>query len=69
MILSFLSFFINMPCIAYCMFSSDTNPSTIGLLMVYALSVSDNVVGIAQSEAGLESKLVSIERIYKFMNI
>jgi ATP-binding cassette, subfamily C (CFTR/MRP), member 1 len=51
------------------MFSSDTNPSTIGLLMVYALSVSDNVVGIAQSEAGLESKLVSIERIYKFMNI
>lgn len=60
MMLSFLSFFINMPCIAYCMFSPDTDPATLGLLFVYALGISDSVVGIAQSEAGFESKLVSV---------
>lgn len=52
MVLSFLSFLINMPCIAYCMFSENTDPATMGLLMVYALGISDSVVNITQSEAG-----------------
>ena len=47
--LSFLSFLINMPCIAFCMFNENTDPATMGLLMVYALKISDTVVWLVQS--------------------
>ncbi len=67
--LAYLSFFINMPCIAYCMFSSNTDPSTMGLLMAYGLSLSYSIVGVALCQADFETKLVSLERIYKFMKI
>jgi ATP-binding cassette, subfamily C (CFTR/MRP), member 1 len=67
--LALLCFFINMPCIAYCMFSADNDSSVIGLLMTYALYLIFNVSGLVLSEADFETKLVSIERIYKFMEI
>ena len=67
--LAFLCFFINMPCIAYCMFSAQSDSSIIGLLMTYALYLIFNVANLVLTEADFETKLVSIERIYKFMEI
>lgn len=69
LVLSFLSFFINMPCIAYCMFSQGTDPSAMGLLMVYCLGVSEGIVALTWAQAGFTNQLVAIERIYKFMRI
>ena len=68
MMLSFLSFMINMPAIAYCMFLGD-NASLIGLLMVHALNLSEGIVGFTLEEAEFETQLVSIERLYRFMKI
>jgi hypothetical protein len=67
--LAFLSFLVNMPCIAFCMFNNTSNPSLVGLLMVYALSLSDDIIGLVLSLTDFETKLVSLERIYKFMHI
>ena len=58
-----------MPCIAYCMFSADSTSSVIGLLMTYAMYLIFSVAGLILCEADFETKLVSIERIYKFMEI
>jgi hypothetical protein len=68
-ILSLLSFFVNMPCIAYCMFNNSSNPSLVGLLMVYALSLSDSMIDLTLASAFFETKLISIERVYTFMGI
>lgn len=58
-----------MPCIGYCMFSNNSNPALMGLLMVYALSLSDFMINLTMASANFETKLVSLERIYTFMNI
>ena len=58
-----------MPCIAYCMFSNSSNPSLVGLLMVYALSLSDSMIDLTLASAFFETKLISIERVYTFMSI
>jgi ABC-type multidrug transport system fused ATPase/permease subunit len=58
-----------MPCIGYCMFSNESNPSTIGLLMIYAFTISLYAVFTTHSVATFETKMVSIERIYNFMAI
>jgi len=49
--LAYMSFLINMPCIAYCMFSKASDPATMGLLMSYAINLSFNIVGLTLSEA------------------
>ena len=67
--LGFLSFCINMPCIAYCMFSNSTNPAVMGLLMVYCLSLSNHVTSTTFIFSDLENKLISLERVYKFAAI
>jgi ATP-binding cassette subfamily C (CFTR/MRP) protein 1 len=59
-VLGFMSYLINMPCIGYCMLSNNTNPSLMGLLMVYALSLSDCMVSMTLSSAYFETKLVSL---------
>jgi len=51
------------------MLSNNTNPALMGLLMVYALSLSDCMISLTLASANFESKLVSLERIYTFMNI
>ena len=38
--LAFLSFCVNMPCLAYCMFSHQDNPALVGMLMAYSLTLS-----------------------------
>ena len=51
------------------MFSADSTSSVIGLLMTYAMYLIFSVAGLILCEADFETKLVSIERIYKFMEI
>ena len=64
-----LCFAVNVPCIAYSMFSSDSNSSTVGLLMNYALFLIYQLTGFIMTLAWFENNLISIERIYKFMSI
>ena len=52
------------------MFIDDkSNPSLIGLLMVYSISLSDYVVDLTFASSHFENKLISLERVYTFMNI
>jgi ABC-type multidrug transport system fused ATPase/permease subunit len=51
------------------MFSNSSNPSLVGLLMVYALALCESMTSLSLSSANFETKLVSMERIYTFMNI
>lgn len=67
--LAYLCFFVNIPCIGYCMFSDETDPAVMGLLMTYALFLIFNVSEVILCSANFETKLVSVERLYKFMHI
>ena len=52
------------------MFLGDkTNPSLIGLLMVYSISLSDYVAGLTFATSHFETKLISMERVYTFINV
>jgi len=64
-----LGFMISMPCIAYSLFFSDGNESTVGLLMNYALFITFQINGLIQCEAWFEANLITMERLYKFMEI
>jgi ATP-binding cassette, subfamily C (CFTR/MRP), member 1 len=59
-VLGFLSYLVNMPCIGYCMFSNNSSPALMGLLMVYALSLSDCMVSLTLASTYFETKLVSL---------
>jgi ATP-binding cassette, subfamily C (CFTR/MRP), member 1 len=67
--LSYLSFFINMGSIGYCLLSGNTNASLAGLLMNYAVNLSGDIILFTNSVTVFESKLVSLERVYSFMHI
>lgn len=67
--LSFISFFVNMTAIAYCMFSENENPSLAGLLLTYALTLADDIIDTMFCFTSLESKMVSVERVNNFMQI
>jgi hypothetical protein len=45
--LSYMSFFINMTSIGYCLLSSNTSASLAGLLMNYAINLSSDVINFA----------------------
>lgn len=64
-----MCYFINIPCIAYAMFNADSDPTTVGLLMTYAMSIAGSIRGIVYCQAGLENQLVVVERVYKIMDI
>ena len=67
--IGYLTFLINLPCIAFCMFNSASNPAIMGLLMVYALSLSDHITGTTFCFSDMENKCISLERIYNFASI
>ena len=67
--LSMLGFIVSMPCIAYSMLWSDGNDSTVGLLLNYALFITSQITGLVQCETWFESTLITMERLYKFMEI
>jgi ABC-type multidrug transport system fused ATPase/permease subunit len=67
--LTYLSFFVNMAAIGYCLLSSNTNASLVGLLMNYAINLSSDIIEFTDSVTGFQAKIISLERIYAFMNI
>ena len=67
--LTYLSFFINMASIGYCLLSDNTNASLAGLLMNYAINLSNDIIVFTNSVTQFESKIISLERIYSFMHI
>ena len=69
MMLTYLSFCVNMTAIGYCILSSNDNPSLAGLLMNYAIGLSTDIIYFIMSVANFETKIVSLERIYNFMKI
>jgi len=58
-----------MAAIGYCILSENENASLAGLLMNYALNLSDDIIGTTQTFAYFETKIISLERIYNFMQI
>ena len=67
--LAYFSFFISTVSIGYCIFSDNTNASLTGLLMNYAINLSNDIIIFTNSVTQFESKIVSLERIYSFMHI
>lgn len=51
------------------MFTNGIDPATLGLLMYYIVNLTGSVVWLSLNEADFETKLVSMERLYKFMTI
>lgn len=58
-----------MVAIAYSIFGENSSSSLAGLLLTYALTLSDEVTGVMFSLATLETKMVSVERVLNFMEI
>jgi hypothetical protein len=58
-----------MSAIGYCMFSHNENSALAGLLLTYALGLSDDIIDTIFSFTYLEAKMVSVERISSFMKI
>jgi len=67
--LTYLSFFVNMASIGYCMLSSNTNAALAGLLMNYAINLSSDIIEFTDSVTRFQAQLIALERIYSFMNI
>ena len=67
--LTYLSFLINTVSIGYCILSDNPNASLAGLLMNYAITLSNVIKNFTNDIAVFESKVISLERIYAFMNI
>jgi len=58
-----------MSAIGYCIFSSNENPSLAGLLLTYALTLSDDIIDSIFSFTNLENRMISVERVSNFMKI
>lgn len=51
------------------MFSNNENASFAGLLLTYAMTLADDILGTLLSFTYLEGKMVSVERLSTFMKI
>ncbi len=49
-----------MSAIGFCLLSSNQNPSLAGLLLAYALNLSDDIISLTFSWAYLEAKMISV---------
>ena len=58
-----------MSAVGYCLLSSNNNASLAGLLMTYALSLSDDILFLTFTYAYFETKIISLERVYTFVKI
>lgn len=67
--LTILSFTVNLFAIGFCLLGSTTDPSLAGLLLAYALNLSDDIISLTFSWANLETRMISVERIFNFMKI
>lgn len=67
--LTMLSFCISVLSIGWAMLDSSISPALVGLLLSYAFTLNDDIISLTFSWANLETRLVSVERIFNFMNI
>jgi Na+(H+)/acetate symporter ActP len=51
------------------MFSSNENSSLAGLLLTYALTLSDDIIDTMFALTSVETRMVSVERISNFIKI
>jgi hypothetical protein len=58
--LTYLSFFINMGSIGYCLLSDNTNASLAGLLMSYAINLSSDIINTTNNISSFEGKSISL---------
>jgi hypothetical protein len=64
--LTYLSFFVNIISIAYCILDDSTDAAVVGLLITYALNFSSDINLTILCYAYFETKVISLERIYEF---
>lgn len=64
-----MSYIINISAIGYCLLSDQSNGALAGLLLAYAFTIDGNVTNLIYSLSNLETKMISVERISKFMSI
>jgi hypothetical protein len=58
-----------MTAIGYAVLNNDSNPSSIGLLLMYALSLNYDILNTIFSFADMETTMISVERAMNFMDI
>lgn len=64
-----LSFCISILSIGFALINTSISPALIGLLLSYAFTLNDDIISLTFSWANLETRLVSVERIFNFMKI
>lgn len=64
-----LSFCISVLSIGWAMLDTSISPALVGLLLSYAFTLNDDIISLTFSWANLETRLVSVERIFNFMKI
>lgn len=69
LVLVYMTYLINMFSIGFCMFGPNINPSYIGLLLSYILNFNDELFQFVIDETDFETQLISLERLYKLMNL
>ena len=67
--LTYLSFFVNMASVGYCILSDNPNASLAGLLMNYAINLSSDIINFTNYVSIFQSKVISLERIFNFTKI
>lgn len=67
--LTMLSFCISVLSIGWAMLDTSISPALVGLLLSYAFTLNDDIISLTFSWANLETRLVSVERIFNFMKI
>ena len=67
--LTFISFVVNMSAIGYSIFTTDGSSALVGLLLAYALTLSDSIGSMMQCMAGVETQMVNFERVIQFTEI
>jgi ABC-type multidrug transport system fused ATPase/permease subunit len=67
--LTLLSFFISILSIMVAVANSEIDPALVGLLLSYAFNLNDDIISLTFSWANLETRMISVERIFNFMKI
>lgn len=67
--LAWMSFFINITAIGYCILAGGSSGAMAGLLLAYAFTIDEYVIRVTFIMSVFESKMISVERVAKFMDI
>ena len=61
--LGMLGFIITMLSVGFSIFTKSDNESLLGLLLIYSLNLSDDVIRAVQSYVRVEKSMISVERV------